>query len=259
MVDVLLAEDTRKTGRFLHLCGISGPRLLSLFEHNEQARTSQVLRLLKQGRQAALVSSAGTPLMSDPGYFVVQACRQAGFRVSPVPGPSAPIAALMTCGLPPYPFAFLGFVPRKSGEKRRLFEQYAKLQLTLVFFERLSRLEATLQDGFAVLGSRRACIAREMTKKHEEFIHVTLDSSSLGELSTLPGEATVIVAPQDKSSRHTSREEVVQIMRSQAGPDCGAKAVVEGTLPLVLGWGKKELYALYLREIRDKANLPEES
>ncbi|MFO7801499.1 MAG: hypothetical protein R6V55_04275, partial [Desulfovermiculus sp.] len=83
--------------------------------------------------------------------------------------------------------------------------------------------------------------------------------SALEEHTALPGEATVIVAPQDKRSRHTSQEEVVQIMRSQFGPDSGAKAVVEGTLPRVLGWGKKELYALYLREIRDKANLPEES
>ena len=249
VVDVILAEDTRKTGRLLQVCGITGPRLLSFFEHNEAARVKQVLDLLKQGKQVALVSSAGTPLMSDPGYILVRTCRDYGFRVSPVPGPSAPVAALMASGLPPYPFAFLGFLPRKSGEKRRLFAQFAPVQVTLAFFERVSRLESSLHDAREVLGQRQACIARELTKKHEEFISFTLGSEQ--ELpADLLGEVTVLLAPQDKEAQATAEKEVIRIMRKKAGPNDGARTVVNHTAPHVTGWGKKALYDVYLREIR---------
>jgi len=255
--DVILAEDTRKTGRLLQLCGITGPRLLSFFEHNETARITQVLDMLKQGRQVALVSSAGTPLMSDPGYILVRTCWDSGFRVSPVPGPSAPVAALMASGLPPYPFAFLGFLPRKSGEKRRLFAQFASVQATLAFFERVSRLKNSLQDACAALGQRQACIARELTKKHEEFIFFTLGSDQ--ELpADLLGEVTVLLAPRDKEIQATTEEEVVRIMRSKSGPDDGARTVVNRTALHVTGWGKKALYDIFLREIRQNRNEQED-
>lgn len=248
-VDVILAEDTRKTGRLMQVCGISGPRLLSFFEHNEAARIKQVMELLRQGKQVALVSSAGTPLMSDPGYILVRTCRDYGFHVSPVPGPSAPVAALMASGLPPYPFAFLGFLPRKSGEKRRLFTHFAPVQITLVFFERISRLQSSLQDALEVLGHRQACIARELTKKHEEFIYFNLGSDQQLPADLL-GEVTVLLAPQDKEVPATAEEDVIRIMRTKAGPNDKARTVVNRTAAHVRGWGKKDLYALYLREIR---------
>jgi 16S rRNA (cytidine1402-2'-O)-methyltransferase len=257
-VDVVLAEDTRRTGRLLDMCGISGPRLLSLFEHNEQARVAQVLSLLEQGQTAALVSSAGTPLLSDPGYMLVRACRKAGVRVSPVPGPSAPATALMASGLPPYPYAFLGFVPRKSGEKRRLFAQYARLQITLVFFERASRLEATLDELGTALGEREVCIARELTKKHEEFLFLTLGSDRPA-LSELLGEVTVLVAPGAREQGATRQEDVVRVMREVRTPEAGARDVVEQTLPRVSGWGKKALYELFLRQVQGKGPEAEES
>jgi len=256
--DALLAEDTRKTGRFLKQCGISGPRLVSFFEHNENSRIQQVLSMLGQGRSVALVSSAGTPLMSDPGFRLVQACRQAGFRVSPVPGPSAPVAALMASGLPPYPFAFLGFMPRKPGEKRRLLAQFSSAPGTLVFFERVSRLANTLHEAYAVLGDRQICLARELTKKHEEFIFATLGSGR-EDLSELMGEVTVLVAPGAKESWTTDKEEVVRIMRGLCRPDEGAKSVVERTVPLIRGWGKKALYDLFLREIQRKGKGSEDT
>ncbi|MFP4048313.1 MAG: 16S rRNA (cytidine(1402)-2'-O)-methyltransferase [Desulfovermiculus sp.] len=253
VVDVILAEDTRKTGRLLQLCGVRGPRLLSFFEHNEAARIKQVLNLLRQGKQIALVSSAGTPLMSDPGYILVRTCRDSGFRVSPVPGPSAPVAALMASGLPPYPFAFLGFLPRKSGEKRRLLAHFAPVQITLVFFERVSRLQRSLHDAREVLGQRQVCIARELTKKHEEFIFFSLGSDQ--ELpADLLGEVTVLLAPQDKELQATAEEEVVRIMHKKAGPNDGARTVVNRTAPHVRGWGKKALYEVFLREIRQIGN-----
>ncbi|MBS3780361.1 MAG: 16S rRNA (cytidine(1402)-2'-O)-methyltransferase [Desulfovermiculus sp.] len=257
-VDVLLAEDTRKTGRFMQQMGLTGPRLFSLYEHNETSRIGQVLSLLAQGQDVALVSSAGTPLMSDPGYRLVQACWQAGFRVAPIPGPSAPVAALMASGLPPYPFVFLGFVPRKSGEKRRLFADFASTRATLVFFERLSRMANTLLAAYSVLGDRQVCLARELTKKHEEFIFLTLGSGQ-EDLSHLKGEVTVIVAPQDRETRITEEEEVVRIMESLCQPGDGAKVVVERTVPLIRGWGKKALYDLFLRQIQGQRNHSEES
>jgi 16S rRNA (cytidine1402-2'-O)-methyltransferase len=257
-VDVLLAEDTRKTGRMLDMCGISRPRLLSLFEHNEQARIKQVVGLLKQGQQIALVSSAGTPLMSDPGYLLVRSCWQAGFRVSPIPGPCAPVTALMASGLPPYPFAFLGFVPRKSGEKRRLFAPYAQVPATLAFFERSNRLKTTLDDARAALGHRDVCIARELTKQYEQFIFLTLGSESL-KLPELPGEVTVLVAPGKNEQGTTETKDVIRIMRSMAESEKGARSVVEHTWPQVSGWGKKALYALYLRHVQGKDAGTEES
>ncbi|MDZ7762005.1 MAG: 16S rRNA (cytidine(1402)-2'-O)-methyltransferase [Desulfovermiculus sp.] len=257
-VDVLLAEDTRKTGRLLHQCGISGPRLVSLFEHNEESRIKQVVSWLAQGRNVALVSSAGTPLMSDPGYRLVRACRQAGFRVSPVPGPSAPMAALMASGLPPYPFVFLGFMPRKSGEKRRLFGDFLFARATLVFFERVSRLADTLHDAYSILGHRQVCLARELTKKHEEFIFGTLGSDQ-EDLTHLMGEVTVLIAPPNKDAGSTEEKEVVRVMRSLCHSGDGAKAVVERTIPLVCGWGKKALYDLFLREVRKKGKGSEDS
>ena len=257
-VDVLLAEDTRKTGRFMQQVGLTGPRLLSLYEHNEMSRIGQILSVLAQGRDVALVSSAGTPLMSDPGYRLVQACWQAGFRVSPIPGPSAPVAALMASGLPPYPFVFLGFVPRKSGEKQRLFAEFASTRATLVFFERVSRLASTLQTAYSVLGGRQVCLARELTKRHEEFIFLTLGSGQ-EDLLHLKGEVTVIVAPEDRDVQITEEEEVVRIMGSLCQPGDGAKVVVERTASLTRGWGKKALYDLFLRQIQGQRNRSEES
>ena len=133
-VDGILAEDTRRTGLLLARCGILAPPLTSLHDHNEDDRLSRVLAWLREGKSLALVSDAGTPLLSDPGFRLVRACREAGISVSPVPGPSAPLAALSACGLPPHPFVFLGFVPRQQAERRSLFTVFAGVTATLVFF-----------------------------------------------------------------------------------------------------------------------------
>ena len=171
LADVVLAEDTRRTGLLFARVGLPKPRLMSLHEHNEQARIDTVLGLLHQGLRVAVVSDAGTPLIADPGYKVVRAVRTAGFPVVPVPGPAAPITALMACGLPPYPFTFLGFLPRKPGDIRKILTPFADLGMTLVFFERKSRVAVSLAVAFEVLGGREFCLARELTKEHEEFIH----------------------------------------------------------------------------------------
>lgn len=193
--DVICAEDTRNTGLVLQRLGIERTgQFVSLHEHNEAARVEQVLARLAEGQTVALVSDAGTPLMSDPGFRLVRAAREAGHTVVPVPGACAATAALMACGLPPQPYVFIGFLPRKKGEVARLLADYARLPATLVFYERASRLPATLDLLAASLGPREAVVARELTKTHEQFVDVVL-GQSLPESVPLKGEVTLVVAP----------------------------------------------------------------
>ncbi|MDO4767827.1 MAG: 16S rRNA (cytidine(1402)-2'-O)-methyltransferase [Pseudomonadota bacterium] len=242
-VGVVLAEDTRRTGQLLQLAGISGKRLLSLHEHNEEERLGEVLDLLAAGTDAAVVSDAGTPLIADPGYRLVAACRERGLTVSPVPGPCAPIAALMGSGLPPYPFVFLGFLPRREGEIRALFRQYADLQATLVFFERKNRIARTLEVAGEVLGERDFCLARELTKKHEQFINGRL-GEPLADPDGLRGELTVVIGPPQAAT--SSREEVEGLIRDMAGQGLSPRDMARTIRSRTTGWTAKDIYALVL-------------
>lgn len=242
-VGVVLAEDTRRTGQLLQLAGISGKRLLSLHEHNEEERLGEVLDLLAAGTDAAVVSDAGTPLIADPGYRLVAACRERGLTVSPVPGPCAPIAALMGSGLPPYPFVFLGFLPRREGEIRALFRQYADLQATLVFFERKNRIARTLEVAGEVLGERDFCLARELTKKHEQFINGRL-GEPLADPDGLRGELTVVIGPPQATT--SSREEVEGLIRDMAGQGLSPRDMARTIRSRTTGWTAKDIYALVL-------------
>lgn len=242
-VGVVLAEDTRRTGQLLQLAGISGKRLLSLHEHNEEERLGEVLDLLAAGTDAAVVSDAGTPLIADPGYRLVAACRERGLTVSPVPGPCAPIAALMGSGLPPYPFVFLGFLPRREGEIRALFRQYADLQATLVFFERKNRIARTLEVAGNVLGERDFCLARELTKKHEQFINGRL-GEPLADPDGLRGELTVVIGPPQAAT--SSREEVEGLIRDMVGQGLSPRDMARTIRSRTTGWTAKDIYALVL-------------
>lgn len=242
-VEVVLAEDTRRTGQLLQLAGISGKRLLSLHEHNEEERLGEVLDLLAAGTDAAVVSDAGTPLIADPGYRLVAACRERGLTVSPVPGPCAPIAALMGSGLPPYPFVFLGFLPRREGEIRALFRQYADLQATLVFFERKNRIARTLEVAGEVLGERDFCLARELTKKHEQFINGRL-GEPLADPDGLRGELTVVIGPPQAAT--SSQEEVEGLIRDMAGQGLSPRDMARTIRSRTTGWTAKDIYALVL-------------
>ena len=240
--DLILAEDTRRAGHLLQLAGVTGKRLLSLHEHNEIARIEEIMAFMEQGLQVAVVSDAGTPLIADPGYRLVAECRRQGVPVVPVPGPCAPIAALMASGLPPYPFVFLGFLPRKSGEARAVLRAYAGICATLVFFERKNRVLPTLELAFETLGEREFCLARELTKKHEQFIN-----GRLGQLQDfteeLLGEVTVIIGPPGESAA-TSESEVLALARAQVRAGVRPKDAARTVREQTTGWSAKQIYEM---------------
>ena len=192
--DLVACEDTRHTGRLLAHFGIRKP-LVSLHEHNERQRLPRLLAELREGRTIALASDAGTPLLSDPGFVLVREAAAAGARIEPIPGPSAPLAALVVSGLPPHPFTFAGFPPPKTGKRRSFYKGWAELGHTLVIFESPHRLLASLADALEELGDRPAAVARELTKLHEEVLRGSLSKlhEELKLRSTLKGEFVIVI------------------------------------------------------------------
>lgn len=167
-VDLIAAEDTRHSGRLLQHLGIH-TRMLSLHQHNESAQTRELLDQLQRGQNIALISDAGTPLLSDPGFELVRAARAAGLPVYAVPGPSALVAALSITGLPADRFVFEGFLPHKSVARRKVLESFARETRTVVCYESSHRIAESLDDVIAALGAeRRVAVARELTKIHEQ-------------------------------------------------------------------------------------------
>ena len=166
--DQIAAEDTRHTQKLLTHYEISRP-LVSYHEHNEMTRAPELIVALEQGAKIALVSDAGMPLVSDPGHRLVALCVQHHIPVVPVPGPSASLAALAASGLPNEEFLFVGFLPQRSGERRRAFERLRIEDRTLILYEAPHRIAECVADAREILGDRPACIAREVTKLHEEF------------------------------------------------------------------------------------------
>ncbi|MHC4914621.1 MAG: 16S rRNA (cytidine(1402)-2'-O)-methyltransferase [Planctomycetota bacterium] len=196
-VDVIAAEDTRRTGQLLKLHGVErAGRMVSCHEHNEARRASQVASELSAGRSVALVTNAGMPTVSDPGFRAVRAAIEAGRRVEVLPGASAVPAALAGSGLAVDRFAFLGFVPKKPGARGRFLEGAAGRAETVVFFESPERLARTLREAVGHFGpERRAAVCRELSKVHEEFARGPLeDLVSRFEAAAPKGEITVLVA-----------------------------------------------------------------
>ncbi len=192
--DLIACEDTRHTYKLLSRHGIETPRK-SYHEHNEGRRTEEFIRMLSEGMRIALVSDSGMPLLSDPGYEIVSACRREGFRVVPIPGPNAATAALIGSGLPTDSFLFSGFLPARSSQRQRKLKDLAPIQATLVFYEAPHRILRCLADMIVVLGPRRATVARELTKIHEEFLHGTLPQllEMLKAREKIQGEYVIVV------------------------------------------------------------------
>ena len=196
--DIIYCEDTRHSIRLLQHYALNRP-LAPYHEHNAEHERPRIIERLQRGQVVALISDAGTPLISDPGYKLVQAAREAGHGVWSLPGPSAPIAALAIAGLPTDRFTFEGFLPAKSAARRNRLEASASIPGTLVFFESPQRLAESLRDMAAILGARAAAVARELTKLHEEVRSGTLAQlADWANSAPVKGEIVILVGPAGK-------------------------------------------------------------
>jgi len=197
-VDLIAAEDTRKTRRFLELHGINGS-FISYHEHNEKDRTPQILKKLQTGKSIALVSNAGTPTVSDPGYRLIKSAASHEVAIVPVPGVSAAATALSVAGLPTDAFTFAGFLPKKRGKRLKLLDQLAQEPRTLIFYESPKRILTLINEIIDTMGDRFGVLAREMTKLHEEFIRDQLSEilAILKRRSAIKGECTLLVSGWD--------------------------------------------------------------
>jgi len=248
--DLVVAEDTRSARRLLGEIGAQRKTVISCFDANEAARAAEVAERLAEGARVVLISEAGTPLVSDPGYRIVAAAIAVGARIVPVPGPSAVLAALVGAGLPTDRFLFLGFPPRKQGGRRKLFESVRALPYTLVLYESPMRAAATLADLAAVLGAdRRACLARELTKPHEELVRDTLAAlAARYEVDRPLGEVTLVVegAPEDAATEELDDDEIraraAELTGAGSSTGDAARALAELT-----GRARREIYNLISR------------
>jgi 16S rRNA (cytidine1402-2'-O)-methyltransferase len=243
-VDLIAAEDTRQTGVLLQSRGITTP-MLAYHEHNEDTQTPRLLARLLAGQRLALVSDAGTPLVSDPGYRLVSAARERGLRVVPVPGPSALIAALCASGLPSDRFLFLGFPPRTRERRRTLLRAVAGEPGTLIFYEAGQRLEGTLTDLATELGERPAVLARELTKRYETWLTGTpagLARQLAGEPGQTRGEHVILVAgAPETAAAGTEARRILEILAGELPLKQAAALTAR-----ITGTRRNELYRLGL-------------
>jgi len=254
--DRVLAEDTRRTAILLRHYGIETP-LISAHEHNEAARAAQVTAWLDAGETLALVSDAGTPILSDPGERIVRRVLDAGHSVVPIPGASALLSALVGAGLPAVPFTFYGFVPRAGGERAVLLDDLAALPHTAVMYESPARLLRLLRDLASRCGEERAVVvARELTKLHETFVRGTLaDAVAYYEEAGEPrGEVVVVLGGAPRTG--VSAEDVAALARSllAAGgrPSAVAREVAQRT-----GLARNDAYAITLAQAAEQEEEPE--
>jgi 16S rRNA (cytidine1402-2'-O)-methyltransferase len=243
-VDVILCEDTRTSTTLLRAHGIN-TRTQALHEHNESARIPSLIEAMHKGTRFALISDAGTPLVSDPGYRLVRAVIEAGLKLSGIPGPNAALLALTLSGLPPHPYLFSGFLPPKSGARRAALgvlrgAEMAGLSATHIFYEAPHRLAEFLADAAAVLGPRPAAVCRELTKHFEEARRGTLEELAAHYAEHAPrGEICVVIGPaaEEDASAETLDEALRAALASMSVKDAAAAVATATGLP------KKQVYA----------------
>jgi len=249
-VDLIAAEDTRHSAPLLKHLGVRTP-MVAYHEHNEDQKTPELIEQVQAGKNIALISDAGTPLLSDPGFRLVAAAHQAGIVVSPVPGPCAAIAALSASGLATNEFLFAGFPPPKQGARQHFFERYAAYPQTLIFYESAHRIVDSIADMAAVFGGdRMAVVARELTKKFE-----TIQQDPLAELrrwvaddpNQQKGEFVVLVrgraAPTGGETIDPDTEKLLRLLAAELPPKKAAAIVAQ-----VSGLGKNRLYQWLIEE-----------
>ncbi len=247
--DLVACEDTRVTAKLLALVGVSAS-LLAYHDHNAEKMRPKIMEHLESGKTVALVSDAGTPLVSDPGYRLVEAVVQGGHAVVPIPGPSSVLAALMVAGLPTDRFLFQGFLPAKTTARQRVLQDLAGIPTTLVILESVKRLPASLSDMVEVLGpGRLAAVCRELTKLYEEVRRGSLGdlAAHYAEAGAPKGEAVVVVGPP-KAAGPASDGEVDGLLRTALQSQTVKDAVADVTR--VTGRARKDVYgrALTLKD-----------
>ena len=251
-VDLIAAEDTRHTGRLLSHFGIK-TRQMAVHEHNEEKLVSRLIGKLQDGQSIALVSDAGTPLVSDPGYRLLRAAHEHGIHVSPVPGASAVIAALSVAGLPTDRFCFEGFLPAKKSARQSRLQELAEESRTIVCFESVHRIGECLNDLMAAFGpERHAFIGRELTKMHEQCVSGTLlelaEMPEDGRIS-LKGEFVLAVEGQGATETSTVNIDLNQLLQELAAVLPGSQAV--DVVASLTGRGRNEVYRLMLEQRGD--------
>ncbi len=241
----ILAEDTRRTMTLLRAYGIE-TALESFHEHNEDAKAERIVERIRSGDVIALVSDAGTPIVSDPGYPLLRLMREQRLPVVPIPGPSAVILALAASGLPPTPFAFWGFAPHREGERRDFFARVAKSAMTAVVFESPQRLVDSLEAAREVLGDIDATVGREMTKMHEELIHGRISEilEVLKARESVRGEITVVFGAAEQRAQTVPeaqqlRDELERLREGGMRRNDAVKALAE-----TYGLSRNELYKI---------------
>ena len=247
-VNLIAAEDTRVTRKLLTHYDLH-TKLVSYFEHNKLTKVDTIVRELETGN-VALVSDAGTPGLNDPGYELVRAALDAGHRVSPIPGPASPIAALISSGLATDSFLYLGYLPRKSADRRAALGRVAALPYTLIFLETPHRLLDSLQDLEGALGDRRIAVARELTKLHEEIWRGTIRGAA--EYFKDPRGEFVLVLDGEKNAQNSRWTEDKLRGAIRAELDSGeTPSALAAKLADRSGWPRRDIYALTIRQDRE--------
>lgn len=244
-VPLVLAEDTKRASLNFSRWGLKAQRFISFNDHSEEKKLERAVEFLEQGEDIALISDAGMPIISDPGYLIVKACREKNIPVTVIPGACALVTALAGSGIAPNPFTFFGFLPRKTNDIEKTLAPFAQISTSLIFFERKDRIAETLKYLYTLLGAREVCIARELTKEHEEYI--TFNLTQIPSLDHLLGELTVIVGPPLEKSK-SSQEEVLAILHEEKNFGGSPKQIAKRVQAKCQGWTSSEIYALATRD-----------
>lgn len=239
-VEIIAAEDTRRSGVLLTHIGHEGCQMVSLHDHNEATVSPKLITRLKMGDSVALVSDAGTPLINDPGYRLLQLAWQQDIQVVPIPGPSAVITALSVCPLPSQPFRYVGFLAAKASARRQQLQTWLQHADALVFFESPRRIRHTLED-LGELTQRRIFLGREMTKQYETFLQGSAEDL-LQQLGDPPkGEFVGIVEAGDAAQTQYQHQQVLQVLLQELSPAKAARLAAQ-----ICGANKRDLYELAL-------------
>lgn len=246
---LIACEDTRRTVKLLNRYGIRTP-MTSFHDHNKMQAGTALMRRLEEGQSVALVSDAGTPGISDPGYDLVRDAVAAGVRVEAIPGPSALISALVVSGLPTDRFAFEGFLPSRPERRRKALAALSAEARTMIFYESPQRIAAFLAEASAAFGARRACVVRELTKVHEEVLRGTLPelAAEISGRESVPGEITVVVAGSPKGGAPSVEDAVAEALAD--APEGASSRDLAREVSGRTGLSKKDVYEEILRRRR---------